>query len=232
MSDARLICLPPAGAGPSLFRPWIAADACVEAPGLPGREGRFREPPAPDLGALADRLAEDLAPRLPPRYALFGYSMGGALAALLAERLSRRGLPGPEALFVLGAHAPSRLGEGVARLHALSSEAFWAEVARLGGTPREILESPEMRELFEPALRADFRLCAEFRAPPAAPRLACPVHVFVGEDDPLVGPDCLADWQACAQGPVHLHPIGGGHMLPPPAFAALHGRIRSLWGQA
>lgn len=223
-----LICLPPAGAGPGLFRPWQRLDAGVRAPGIPGREGRFREPPEPDLPALAARIAAEVAPGLPARYGLFGYSMGGALAFLLAERLVAQGLPGPEALFLLGAPPPDGLDDGTAAFHRLESPAFWAEIARLGGTPPEIIADAEMRALFEPALRQDFRLCESYRHETGF-RLSCPVQAFVGADDHLVDAAAAGKWAAFTTGPVRVHAIPGGHMLDPAAFAALYARVTALW---
>ena len=229
---ARLVCLPPAGGGPSLFRAWRAIPGlAIETPGLPGREGRFREPPASSLAALADRVAEETAPRLGGRFALFGYSMGGVLALLLAERLARRGLPGPEALFVLGSAPPDRLNAAIAGLHARESAAFWAEIARIGGTPAAVIASAEMRELFEPALRADFRLCETYRHADRGFRLDCPVHVFLAEADHLVHAEDAAAWAGHSRGPTRVRRIPGGHMLDPAAFAALGARIAALWPQ-
>lgn len=229
MPAPALICLPPAGGGPGLFRPWQRLDPAVVAPSIPGREARFREPPATDLNRLADRIALEIAPALPARHGLFGYSMGGTLALLLARRLMAMGRPAPEALFLLGALAPERLHEGTESLPDLDSRAFWAEIARIGGTPDEILRDAEMRALFEPALRQDFRLCASYRHPGDGFRLSCPVHVFVAGDDHLVDAGSVADWARHTTGPVHLHLLEGGHMLPATAFAALPARIRQLW---
>lgn len=223
-----LICLPPAGAGPGIFRPWQRLDPAVTAPSIPGREARYNEAPAADLPLLADGIAQDIAPRLPRRYGLFGYSMGGTVAVLLARRLVAMGHPQPEALFLLGALSPERLHKGTEDLYALDSDAFWDEIARIGGTPDEILRDREIRALFEPALRQDFRLCGSYRHADDF-RLTCPVHVFVARDDHLVGDDSAADWARHSTGTTHLHRLDGGHMLEAGAFAALPGRIRHLW---
>ncbi|MDO5611875.1 MAG: thioesterase domain-containing protein [Paracoccus sp. (in: a-proteobacteria)] len=222
-----LICLPPAGAGPSIFRPWQRDDPGICAPQIPGRETLFRDPPAPDLPRLADRIALAVAPTLPASYAVFGYSMGGTVAYLLARRLMRMGRPAPQALFLLGASAPDRLHQETAGLLALDSAGFWAEIARLGGTPDAILADPELRDLFEPALRHDFGLCARHRDDGDF-RLPCPVHVFVAADDPLVGDDSVQDWARFTTGMAYLHPLPGRHMLDAPAFAALLTTIRRL----
>lgn len=224
-----LICLPPAGAGPGIFRPWQRQDPGIRAPSIPGREARFRDAPTAGLIPLADQIAQETAPALPARYGLFGYSMGGTVALLLARRLAAMGHPAPEALFVLGALSPERLHEGTESLHGLDSDAFWTEIARIGGTPVEILRDREMRALFEPALRQDFRLCGSYRHADDGFRLSCPIHVFVAQDDHLVDAGSALDWARHSTGPTRLHMLDGGHMLPAPAFAALPARIRQLW---
>ncbi|MBK4215985.1 thioesterase [Paracoccus caeni] len=224
-----LVCLPPAGAGPSIFRDWQRSDPTVRAPSIPGREGRFREASAVDLRRLADRIAVEIAPKLRLRYGLFGYSMGGTVALLLAERLAAMGRPGPEVLFVLGALSPDRLHQGTERLHLLGSDDFWDEIARIGGTPDEILRDPDMRALFEPALRDDFRLCDGYRHVGPGYRLSCPVHVFVAKNDHLVGEDSATDWARHTTGRTELHVIDGDHMLDARSFAALNPTLRELW---
>ena len=57
----RLFCLPPAGAGPSLYRPWAgrhAAHVEVVPVSLPGRESRISEPLSVSLDALAELVQE------------------------------------------------------------------------------------------------------------------------------------------------------------------------------
>ncbi|MBE3640582.1 thioesterase II family protein [Mangrovicoccus algicola] len=225
-----LICLPPAGAGASNFRPWMRRDAAVMAPALPGRDARLREEAPATMTARAACLAAELAPALPPRYGLFGYSMGGTLACLLARELAARGLPGPEVVFVLGALPPDRLADGTRRLDLLErdSAGFWKEIARMGGTPAELLQDAGLRALFEPVLRADFAACAAGRIPPGPP-LDCPVEVFAARGDHVVSRDEAQGWARFTRATMRLHPLEGGHMLDRPQLDALLPRLRGLW---
>ncbi|MEP2640107.1 alpha/beta fold hydrolase [Roseobacter sp.] len=227
-----LVCLPPAGAGPSLFRGWQRDDPQVIAPSLPGREARYRDAAAPTLEALADLIAQDIGPTLPPQYGLFGYSMGGTVAMLLAERLIARGCPPPQVVFTLGALAPDHLKDGTSRMHGQDSAAFWDDIARIGGTPDEILQSAELRALFEPTLRQDFALCHGYT--PAQPvfQVPCPVQVYVAQNDPFVGPDSAQDWARFTTDEVTFTPLEGNHMLDPDAFRALRSRLLAHWPYA
>ena len=228
MVPLPLFCLPPAGAGPSLFRKWHATDNSVVTPSLPGRETRIRDPLPDSLVSLADLLADEIAPTLPAQYAWFGYSMGATLTYEITRRLDARGGPLPQAMFVLASNPPNELLRDPVLLHQLDSEAFWAELGRIGGTPDDVLAHPEIRELFEPILRADFRNCEEYEHRADGFRLSCPLHVFVADQDHMVSVEDAAGWQEFTTGPMALHTIRGRHMLNEPAFLGLLSRINEL----
>lgn len=231
----RLLCLPPAGTGPSLYYPWTLRHRDrldIHPVSLPAREARIAEPPPRDLDELAGRLATELAPRARGRYALFGYSMGAVLAYEMARRWTRAGLPAPEVLFILGCNPPDRLLEKRQPLHVLESGPFWRAISDLGGTPREILDNPEALALFEPVVRNDFRICETYECPPGAARLPCPAHVFVADGDSLVDAETAAGWRDFVAGGVTMHGLEGRHMLDRPALSAFLDTLLTLWPEA
>src|SRR5262245_29487970 len=105
----RLVCLPYAGGGASLFRLWpegLPAVVEVCAIQLPGRETRLREPAHRHVGPLVVELAEALARSLEPPLAIFGHSMGALIGFELARQMRRRGMNGPQLLIASGRGAP------------------------------------------------------------------------------------------------------------------------------
>ena len=105
----RLFCFPHAGGGASVFRFWtteLAPGIEVYPIQLPGREGRWLEPPLTRISALVPALSEALRPLLQPPYAFFGHSMGAFVAFELARQLRRENRPGPATLIVSAARAP------------------------------------------------------------------------------------------------------------------------------
>lgn len=228
----QLLCLPPAGSGPSLYYPWTQRHRgrleVVPVP-LPGRETRIAEQPPRSLDELADLLAVELAPRLGRRYALFGYSMGAALGYEVARRWAQRGLPAPEMVFILGCNPPDRLADGREPFHTLEAGAFWKAIADLGGTPEELLQSAEALALFEPVLRNDFRMCETFEHRPCATPLGCSAHAFIAEQDSMVDPETAAGWQGLFRGGCVMHSLPGNHMLERGAFIGLLDRLLTLW---
>lgn len=167
----RLICLPPAGAGPSLFRSWVQNSESifdVVPVALPGREAHFTKPLPHDIQSLADHVANEITGLLQAPYALFGYSMGAVVAYELLRHLSLRRLPLPDAFYILGSNAPDRVLEGREPIHSMTSEDFHQSLVEIGGTPDEILRDREAMALFEPVLRNDFRICETYEFTPAS----------------------------------------------------------------
>ncbi|MFF1487503.1 thioesterase II family protein [Streptomyces sp. NPDC058319] len=182
-----LICLPHAGGSASFYRPWAALlppEAELLAVQYPGREDRLGDPEAAGMSELTAAVADAVAPLLDRPYALFGHSMGSAVAWDLAHELNRRGLPGPRRLFASGRAAPGTAVTG--RLHRQDDDTLSAELARLGGTRQEILDDPGLRSLILTAVRHDYRIIETYEPPDREP-LSCPLHVLTGSTDPELG---------------------------------------------
>src|SRR5438270_5878221 len=103
----RLVCVPHAGAGPSVYREWPAElpDLDLAVAYLPGRERRFVEPAVDRVEPIVDQLGPAILDRDDRPVALFGHSMGALVAYETAHWLQRAGRP-PVALFVSGCRAP------------------------------------------------------------------------------------------------------------------------------
>ena len=105
----RLLCFPYAGGGTSIYRSWSAQlpphiELCAVR--LPGREGRFAEPPLRRMDRLLALLVNGVLPYLDRTVAFFGHSLGALVAFELARALRREGLPTPAHVFVSGRRAP------------------------------------------------------------------------------------------------------------------------------
>jgi medium-chain acyl-[acyl-carrier-protein] hydrolase len=105
----RLLCVPYAGVGPSVYRRWaeaLPADIEVGVVHLPGREGRLRETPFTRIEPLIDAASMALRPYLDLPFAMFGHSMGALVAFELARRFRDDDGSAPTHLFVSGRRAP------------------------------------------------------------------------------------------------------------------------------
>lgn len=188
-----LICLPHAGGSATFYRPWAALmPPEVELLGIqyPGREDRIGEPATAGMGELVSAVADAVLPLLDRPYALFGHSMGSAVAWELAHELDRRGAPGPRRLFASGRAAPGTAVTG--QLHRQSDDILSAELGRLGGTSPEVLDDPGLRGVILGAVRHDYRIIETYRPDPRPP-LTCPIHVLTGGADPELGEERCRD---------------------------------------
>ncbi|WP_321861661.1 thioesterase II family protein [Burkholderia cenocepacia] len=187
-----LFCVAHAGAGASVFRDWcrpLAPAIDVFAVQLPGRESRFDEAPHTRMDIAADEIAAAMQPYLDRPFALFGHSMGGAIAFELAARLERT----PVHLFVSSwlPPPPARPRRFIERA---TDAALLDSVSRYGGMPDELLRYPDFARAFVRVLRADMTLLDAYR--PAAVPPGCPITVLGGTDDPIVRAVELERWRA------------------------------------
>jgi medium-chain acyl-[acyl-carrier-protein] hydrolase len=227
-ANLRLFCLPYAGGGASVYRPWVAplSNAAVEVwpIQLPGRENRLAEPPYDDMCALVSRLADEFAPYLGPLpYAFFGHSVGASVGFELLREIRRRGLPGPRLLIVSAQRPPHRPAPDVPA-HHLSRDQLVAKMRRYAGTAPELFEDRALIDLVLPTLRADLALVERGGWTPEEP-LTCPIAVLGGSDDSTVRPAELPAWADLTSGPTRVELLPGDHFYftanPPAAIDAV-----------
>lgn len=206
----RLFCLAFAGGSWTYFRSWpaLAPDWLELWPvELPGRGTRLREPLVDDMDTLGEALAGQIAARADLPFAFFGHSMGSAVAHATTRALARRGLS-PVLVAASGRAAPHRAFPRA--LHRQPAERLKAEMVRLDGTAREILENDELMDFVIPIMRNDFRLIETY-SPEPEPLLHAPVMVLCGEDDVDVTKEQLDAWAELTTGSFELHLFPGGH---------------------
>jgi len=196
----QLVAFPHAGGGAGAYREWatrLPLGIEVLAVQYPGREDRLADEPAADIDALVAALADDLSRVVDRPFLVFGHSMGSAVAFETIRALRERGFAEPERLVVSGRRAPDRFLGG--DVHRRGEAALKAELRRLGGTPREILDHPEMAAIVLRVLGEDYRLIENHR-PLAGSPLGCPITVVLASEDPELSREHVADWHALASG--------------------------------
>ena len=90
----------------------------------------------------------------------------------------------------------------------ISRPALVAELERLAGTPRRVLEDAKLMELFLPTLRADLRMSETYRAEGA---LELPIVAFGGREDDEVAPERLLAWEEETAATFESRWFAGGH---------------------
>lgn len=200
----RLVCFPHAGAPGTFFSSWAQTlPAHVELVTVRYAPRR----PEELLTDLAARVARELTglPRRPS--ALFGHSMGAVMAYETARSWERTGRT-PLPLVVSGAPSPGDHRPG--DLHLRDEAELVVVLRRLGGTAAEILDDPELRAVWLPDIRRDFRLLDTYRYVEGPP-LGSPVTALTGRGDPEAPLDSVRRWRSHTGSSFELRTFPGGH---------------------
>jgi pyochelin biosynthetic protein PchC len=227
----RLVCFPHAGGSPSFFRSWprhLPPEMEVLAVCYPGRHSRFGEPHLDTMSEVADQVTTALEPYLRTPLALFGHSMGSAIAYEVALRLGRRYGVRPVHVFASGRSAPHRTTSSA--LHLAPTDVLVSSVSALGYSAAAIVDEPELRALMLPTLRADFRLIETYRPESLAP-MDSPLAVLVGEQDPGCDLDGARAWAEATTAEFELRVFPGDHFflepMEPDVLRHIGGHLRN-----
>lgn len=213
-ASLRLFCFPYAGGDVRIFRKWLdylPTFVEVVPVQLPGRANRIHEPAFTRLQPLVEAIAHVITPYLDKPFAFFGHSMGAMISFELARQLRRRFGMEPVHMFVSGRRAP-QLPDTTPPTYDLPGQEFLEELRRLNGTPKEVLEHPELMELVVPLLRADFSVVQTY-AYSEAPPLNNSITAFGGIDDTEVSQGQQEAWREQTVGPFSLHMLPGDHFF-------------------
>jgi medium-chain acyl-[acyl-carrier-protein] hydrolase len=212
-ASLRLLCFPYAGGSSGIYREWqkgLPASIEVCAIQLPGRGSRVNETPFTNVHELVRAASDDLLAIVDRPFALFGHSMGALIAFEFAHSLRDQTGREAEHLLVSSRRAPHLPSDRMT--YSLPPAEFLAELSQLKGTPREVLEHPELMEVFMPLLRADFQLIQTYDYVPRAP-LDCPLTVIGASHDDEVTDEKLSAWRGYTTGEFSLRIVPGDHFF-------------------
>jgi surfactin synthase thioesterase subunit len=208
-AHVRLFCFPHAGGNAMVYRPWVAdlpdwIDVCPVQ--LPGRGQRIDEAPFVAMQELVDGFVARTNTLLDMPVAVFGHSMGAAVAFAVAERLGSAVVH----VFAAGRRSPSLAPSRA--LHELDDNGLKQYLDRLGATPTIVFEDPELRAHVLNVLRADLTLNDSYRTD--RPLGAIPLTVLGGSEDHEVPPHTLDAWRALTSGAFRHVMFPGEHFFP------------------
>jgi surfactin synthase thioesterase subunit len=210
----RLFCFPYAGGSSLIYRNWptnLSEEVEVYLLELPGRGNRIREPAHTRLDALVQDIFKVIIPYLSKPFAFFGHSMGALVGFELSRYLRRVQAPVPAQLFVSGRSAP-QIVDADPPTYDLPEAEFIQAVRSLNGTPREVLEHPELMSLMIPLLRADFSVCQTYSYT-VEPPLDCPITALGGLQDNEVARENLEAWREHTTSDFKLRMLPGDHFF-------------------
>jgi pyochelin biosynthetic protein PchC len=200
----------------------LPADVEVWAVQYPGRERRIGEPAARSVTEIAEAVAEAVVPLLDRPVGMFGHSMGASVGYEVLRLLERRE---PERagriahFFASARQAPHVPRER--RMHLLPDDELCEVLIGHGEVNAVVFAEPELRELFLPVVRNDYRIAETHVPTPVAPPLAVDLTVLTGADDASVDPAAAARWAEVTTGAFHHEVLPGGHFYLTPGKVAV-----------
>lgn len=238
VADLMLFCFHHAGGSARQYAGWtphMPSWIRLAPIQLPGHGTQLMQRPLADWpGVVAEMLAQSEASGPgPARWAVFGHSMGALLALEFAHALRARTAVEPAWMGVAACRPPS------ARIPLDTAEPNWLQCPRgkvterlreLGGTPAEVLDSPELLDVVLPAVRADLHLCA-VHAPPPRPPLRAPLLALGADGDDLSEAE-LRGWAVETTGPCRTRMMPGDHFLVAREAGAIARLVAAELGRA
>jgi surfactin synthase thioesterase subunit len=217
--ETKIIALPFAGASKYSYRvlqnvvsdnfEWIIYE-------LPGRGERIKE----DFLIEIDNIIDDIFEKMhsifeTDQYIIYGHSLGTILGYELVKRIIASNLPQPLFLFFTGRGSPSIYERE--NLADLDEVLFWEKVSEIGGLPKEILESEELKCFFGPVLRADFKAVENYVYKRLLEPLKIPIYACIGNEE-LIGDDKvkwdhILKWQNETMLPIDVEFFSGDHFF-------------------
>jgi medium-chain acyl-[acyl-carrier-protein] hydrolase len=213
-SSLRLFCFPYAGGSATIYRDWpsgLKAPVELYSAQLPGRGIRMGELMFTRLSPMVDAISQAILPYLSKPFGFFGHSMGALIGFELARRLRKKYGIRPEFLLVSGRRAP-QIPLTTPPTYNLPEAELIEELRRLSGTPKEVLDHPELLEIALPILRADFETVETYTYIPQPP-LNCPIAVFGGLQDSGVAREALEPWREQTSSTFTLNMLPGDHFF-------------------
>lgn len=211
----RIFAFPYSGAGATAYYHWaqLFKNSPIDFIGVqpPGRENRLEEIPYSNLSLLVEDLLPAIRPLLDKPFIFFGHSLGALIAFELCRALQCENLPLPQHLFISAFRSPEHPAPEP-KLHGLSDKGVIDGLRCYGGTPKAILDNPELLALFLPLLRADFSL-HETYSYQQEPPLSCPITALSGIDDNIVSSKKMRNWQQQTSHDFRLIHYAGNHFF-------------------
>ena len=227
----KLFCLPYAGGSAIIYREWkpfFASNIELAPVEYAGHGKRIMHPLYKDVQAAVedvyDMLLAAVANGRP--YAIFGHSMGAMLAYEVAQKLRSNNKPLPKHIFFSGRGAPHISAEKYKIYHKMSDGEFQAEIANLGGTPKEFFEHPELMEYLLPILKNDFMISDTAPVRAEIEPFDFPITVFVGKEEEDMDAEDVHGWRVHSRKTCVVYYFNGGHFFIKDEWEAMAGVVQ------
>lgn len=179
---------------------------------IPGRGTRFAQPLWEDIEVIVDDIFEiikrDINNSL---YAFFGHSMGTILIYELTRRIKNAGYSEPLHIFLSG-RFPPHINEKKL-ISDLPDDQFKKEIFELGGTPKELIESQELFDVFLPILRSDYKAIENYKMKHERIKWTSNISVLYGSHDKEIVEHEYNEWANYTEGTCEFYKYCGDHFF-------------------
>jgi medium-chain acyl-[acyl-carrier-protein] hydrolase len=177
---------------------------------VPGRGDRFGEVLLNDMDSITEDVYQQIKPYINKPYMILGFSMGTLVAYTLMLKIRKQGKLLPKHVFLLGRESPDFFKRDIFS-YKYSSKDFWNHVSKYGGLPEILLQNEEIKNMYEPILRADFQVLEEFSFI-QEPKLPVSATILLGDED-MVKEENAQTWQLHFEPEIDMHVLKGGHFF-------------------
>lgn len=217
MDKIKLFCIPYSGASASVYTVWkkyLPEQIALYPIELSGHGKRVKAPLYDNLEQAVKDVVISILKQLKKGepYAIIGHSMGALLAYEVYYKLMELGVHQPCHMFFSGRKAPQDQKEQTA-FYAASDDEFLKIVYIYGGTTPAVMQNKELRELFLPMLRSDFKITETYVWKEREAKIQCPITVINGKSDTSVANADMGHWRQCTQDTCSILECYGDHFF-------------------
>lgn len=141
-------------------------------------------------------------------YALIGHSMGATLIFELYYKIINNNIKPPIHMFFSGSRPPYTRHKSE-KIHMLNDDLFINEVKKLGGLSDEFLNNEELRMIFIPVLKEDYRMLENYIYSEKISKLKCNISVLYGSED--FTSEEVRGWAKLTKSKCFYEEFSGGH---------------------
>ncbi len=213
----KLFCIPYSGASAAVYTAWkkdISPEIEICPIELSAHGRRMNEPVYEDLPSAVKDVALHILKLLKKNepYAILGHSMGALLAFEVYHVLVAAGVHEPVCMFFSGRKSPQDQVAST-EFYKAADDDFLKVVYMYGGTTPAIMQNEELRNLFIPILRSDFKLTETYTWREHINKIHCPIVIANGENDLSVSNADMNRWAELTDNVCNIYTCKGDHFF-------------------
>jgi surfactin synthase thioesterase subunit len=138
--------------------------------------------------------------------------MGSILIYKILQRIEKLRLPPPIHAFFSGRRAPHMPSRKAVSHSKMNKEELENEILSLGGTPPEFFRYPELRNIFLPIIRSDFKIADTLVQKSEITQLDSDISILIGKDEDILAKEAK-EWSLCTVRDCSINYFDGGHFF-------------------